>query len=93
MTDITFTADDTVSINDFPAETAAVKLSGTFGGGTVTLSIAEGARGTALDLDTATSAYSQEIVVGFGNTLTVDLSGATGTFSLLAQVIPIRKAS
>lgn len=93
MTDITFTADRTVSISDFPAETAIVKLSGGFGGGTVTLSVAEGARGTDLDLDTATSAYTQELVVGFGNTLTIDLSGSTGTFSLLAQVIPVRSAS
>lgn len=90
MSETTLTADGTFEIQNFPAETALVKLSGTFGGGTVTLSVAEGARGTDLDIDTATAAYTQEVVVGVGNDFKATLAGSSGSFSLLIQVIPIR---
>jgi len=89
MSETTLTTNTSFVIPSFPAPTAVVKLSGSFGRGTATISIAEGARGTALALETATSAYTQELTVGTGNVLTISLSGSTGA-SLLVQVIPIR---
>lgn len=90
MSETTLTADGTFEIQNFPAETALVKLSGTFGGGTSTISVSEGARGTDLVLDTATATYLKEVVVGVGNDLKIEHAGSGGSFSLLIQVIPVR---
>lgn len=89
MAETTLTADGSFTQLNFPAPTAAVRLSGGFGGGTATISIKQGATGTNLTLDTATAAYDNECVVGVGNTIDVTLAGATGA-TLLVQIIPVR---
>lgn len=89
MSETTLTVDGSYAIDNYPTETAAVALSGSFGGGTVTIKIKQGAVGTDLVLDTVTTAYAQEVKVGMGNTLTITLASSTSP-SLLVQVIPLR---
>ena len=90
MSETTFIANGTFEIVNFPADSAIVALTGGFGGGTVTLSVKEGNRGTDLVLDTATAAYVQTVDVGMGNDFKATLAGASGSFSLLIQIIPKR---
>lgn len=89
MPQTTLTGNGSLTVDNFPAFSAAVVLSGTFGGGTATITIAEGTNATPITFDSATSAYSEEVVVGVGNTIDVTLSGATGP-SLTIAIVPLR---
>lgn len=86
----TLATNGTYTIDNFPTRDAAIVLSGDFASGTVTISIKQGATGTAAVIDSATAAYAEGVSVGVGNTLTLTLAGATPPSDLLVQVIPLR---
>ena len=89
MAETTLTDNGAFTQGNFPAFSAAVRITGDFGTGTATISVTQGATGTALTLDTATTTYAQECVVGVGNTIAVTLTGATAP-DLDIQIIPLR---
>ena len=90
MSETTLTGNGTFTIDNFPTETAAIALTGNFGGGTVSIKIKQGATGTDMTIDTATTAYAKEAKVGAGNTLSITLASSAGP-SLLVQAIPLRR--
>lgn len=80
------TASNSVTDGPLQTQTAIVKASGTWGGGTLAISAVD-EMGNEVELETTTSDYIKEVVFG-KNRYKLTLSGSTGA-SLTAYVLPV----
>lgn len=81
----TFTADDSYTFDKALTRSQAVTITGTWGGGTMTIAVIDGFSGDAVTRTTITADDRLEVLVGRGKRLQLTLSGST-TPSLTAYV-------
>lgn len=74
---VNFAEDGSYTFEKSLTKSQAVTITGTWGSGTMTISVIDGFSGDAVTRDTATADYSKEVLVGRGQKLRVTLSGAT----------------
>lgn len=72
---MTFSDNDASTQGPLPTATAIVSITGTWGGGTMTIAVLD-EHGNAITVDTATADYRKEVTIGKGRQYRLTLASA-----------------